>query len=421
MSPHPRTFPIRSCEIERCVTILDTYSPEADTESRMPVRPECQEQRPTILVAFGTRPEAIKLAPVIASLHADKMLRCMTVASGQHTNLVEPFIRLFNLKVDHTLDVMVPGQSLNQLLAKLIAEADRVLKQDQPKVVLVQGDTTTALAFGLAAFQLGIDVGHVEAGLRTADIRSPFPEEMNRRLISRLARWHFTATPNHDENLLREGVPASAIIRTGNTVVDAMQSIHGKVQPSAKLQELLNETDGQKRLVVTMHRRENHDTTLDGYLDVLRSFIELNTTVCVIFPVHPNPVVRAKVHGALAKSPRIHLIDPLDYPDFLALMACSWAIASDSGGVQEEAPSLGKPLFILRETTERPEVLGTGLATLCPKPAQLDAALNGLMQNPRTTTAVANPFGDGHAAGRIVNELRRSLLPATQRRHETAR
>jgi UDP-N-acetylglucosamine 2-epimerase (non-hydrolysing) len=387
----------------------------------MTPRPASHVNPPTILVAFGTRPETIKLAPVIQGLTSDKDFRCVTVASGQHTDLVEPFIRLFGLKVDHTFNVMVPGQSLNQLLAKLVSEADRVLKEYQPKAVLVQGDTTTALAFGLAAFQNGIDVGHVEAGLRTADIRSPFPEEMNRRLITRLARWHFTATPNHDENLLRELVPATAIIRTGNTVVDAMQAIHGRVQPSPKLTQLLNETAGQHLLVVTMHRRENHDTTLDGYLYVLRRFVERHSTACVIFPVHPNPVVRARVNSALGCTPRVHLIDPLDYPDFLALMSQSWAIASDSGGVQEEAPSLGKPLFILRETTERPEVLDTGLATLCPRPVQLESALNDLMQNPRTTTAVANPFGDGQAAGRIVNELRRCLLPSANRRQEVER
>ncbi len=387
----------------------------------MNARPVSHESHPTILVAFGTRPEAIKLAPVIAALHAASNFRCVSVASGQHTDLVEPFIRLFNVNVDQTLNVMVPGQSLNQLLSKLIAEADRVLKQHQPKAVLVQGDTSTALAFGLAAFQNGLDVGHVEAGLRTKDIRSPFPEEMNRRLISRLARWHFTATPKHDENLLREGVPTSAIVRTGNTVVDAMQSIHGRVKPSDKIHKLLETTEGQLRLVVTMHRRENHDTTLDGYLNVLRRFTESNPTTCVIFPVHPNPVVREKVQAALANQPRVHLLDPLDYPDFLALMAKSWAIASDSGGVQEEAPSLGKPLFILRETTEREEVLATGLAMLCPKPLQLEVALNELMLHPKDTIAVANPFGDGHAAERIVNELRRTLLTQPQRGHETAR
>ena len=236
----------------------------------------------------------------------------------------------------------------------------------------MQGDTTTAAAAALAAFQRKVPVGHVEAGLRTDDPHSPFPEEMNRRLITRLARWHFAATAGHAANILREGVPAGSVFVTGNPVVDALHTLRD-APPSPRLKALLAATHGKKRIALTTHRRENFGGVMRDHLGAVRSFVASHPDTAAVFPVHPNPAVREAAENVLGGAERVHLTDPLDYADFIGLLSASWAIASDSGGVQEEAPSLGVPLFILRENTERPEVLGTGLATLCPTAADLTA------------------------------------------------
>ena len=373
--------------------------------------PQESSERSRVLVAFGTRPEAIKLAPVIHSLQASQSLQSVTYSSGQHTDLLAPFVELFGLQVDEQSEVMRPGQCLNALLSRVIASTAEVLARVKPAAVLVQGDTTTALGVAMAAFQTHCPVGHVEAGLRTATPDSPFPEEMNRRLISRLARWHFTATANQSRHLIHEGIAENQIHRTGNTVVDALHSILGTVPASPMIQKLLAETAGQDRIVLTAHRRENHDGLLPGYFRVLARHIRRHPRCCVIFPVHPNPAVRELAAEAFGGIPRVHLLEPLNYPDFLALLQNCWAIASDSGGVQEEAPSLGKPLFILRESTERPEVLGTGLATLCPTAEALERGLDTLQEHPQAHRVTANPFGDGRAAERIVAVLQRDLAP----------
>ncbi len=363
----------------------------------------------TVLVAFGTRPEAIKLAPVIAALERTAGLRCVVVSSGQHAELLAPFVRLFNLRVDHDLQAMRPGQSLNALFARILTDLDPLLEQHKPAAVLVQGDTTTAAAAAVAAFHRGIPVGHVEAGLRTGDLGSPFPEEANRRLIGRLARWHFAATRNHARTLLREGVPRSQVFRTGNPVVDALEWVVARGERSDRLRELLSNTAGLKRVAVTTHRRESFGGRLEANLRVLRRFVERHADTAVIFPVHPNPAVRELANAILGGVDRVHLTDPLDYPDFIGLLSEAWVIASDSGGVQEEAPSLGKPLFVLRESTERPEVLDTGLAKLCPTAEAFADLLDEAYRTDAAAKPTDNPFGDGRAGGRIARLMRREL------------
>lgn len=357
-----------------------------------------------VLVAFGTRPEVIKLAPVITALADSPDFQPVVLSSGQHTDLLAPFVARFGVKIDHQLAVMEPGQPLNRLFARVLTETDAVLAAEPPDVVLVQGDTTTATAAALAAFQRRIPVAHVEAGLRTDDVGSPFPEEMNRRLVSRLARWHFAATDRHADNLLAEGVPAESVIVTGNPVVDALHAMLARQERSPRLTELLHKTAGLKRVTVTTHRRESFGERMGANLRVLRQFVTRHPDTAVIFPMHPNPAVRAAA-AILGGVERVWLTDPLDYPDFIGLLAESWVIASDSGGVQEEAPSLGVPLLILRENTERPEVLDTGLAKLCPTADDLSALLNELHRTDASARPTDNPFGDGRAAERIVAAL----------------
>jgi UDP-N-acetylglucosamine 2-epimerase (non-hydrolysing) len=368
--------------------------------------------RSTVLTVFGTRPEVVKLAPVLRQIdfYPDE-LRSVVVSSGQHTDLLGPFVRLFNVRVDHDLNVMRHGQPLNHLAARLLNELDAVLVQERPDLVLVQGDTTTAVAAAWAAFHRGIPVGHVEAGLRTDDPLTPFPEETNRRLITRLARYHFAATARNRDTLLAEGVPADRVFLTGNPVVDALQYMGAVLPPSDRVARLLEQTHGLRRIALTTHRRESFGPTLTGNLRVLRDFVEAHNDICLIFAVHPNPVVR-EAAGALAGHARIVLTDPLDYPDFIALLSASWLIVSDSGGVQEEAPSLGKPLIVLREKTERPEAVEAGVARLAGTPELLAAALADAAEHPRSPRPIDNPFGQGDAGQRIVRAVRRIVRPA---------
>jgi UDP-N-acetylglucosamine 2-epimerase (non-hydrolysing) len=364
------------------------------------------------LTVFGTRPEVIKLAPVVAELERrPRRFRTVNVSSGQHPDLIAPFVSLFNIRIDRDLAVMRPGQPLSQLFARVLTELDPVFEEVHPDAVLVQGDTTTAVAAALAAFHRGIPVGHVEAGLRTDDPLSPFPEEMNRRLLTRIARWHFAGTVNHCRTLRREGVPRDRIFRTGNPVVDALKQIGTANPPSPRLRAILDATRGLKRVVLTTHRRESFGSVLEGNLTALREFVARHADTALVFPVHPNPTVRAVAEAVLAGRDRVHLTDPLDYPDFIGLLSGAWLIASDSGGVQEEAPSLGVPLLVLRESTERPEALDVGAARLAPSPEVLAAMLeHAYSANPQESDrSVSNPFGDGFAARRIVRALARLL------------
>ncbi|HYY25182.1 MAG TPA: UDP-N-acetylglucosamine 2-epimerase (non-hydrolyzing), partial [Candidatus Udaeobacter sp.] len=298
-----------------------------------------------ILTIFGTRPEVIKLAPIIEHLTRDaKIFQTINMASAQHTDLLYPFVRLFRIRIDYDLQVMGHDQTPNQVCSRVLASLDPVLGQERPDLILVQGDTTTALAGALAGFHRRIPVAHVEAGLRAGCSQSPYPEEMNRRLIGQLATYHFAATARNRENLIAEGVLEKNIFLTGNPVVDSLLAIMERSHPSPSLRSLLDDTAELKRIVLTTHRRESFGEIMAENLHVLRQFVDTHKDLALIFPVHPNPSVQGAASTCLSDHPRIKLIPPLEYPDFVVLLSHAWLIVSDSGGVQEEAPTLGKPL-----------------------------------------------------------------------------
>ena len=368
-----------------------------------------KNKKAKVLVLFGTRPEAIKCAPVIEMLRERGSFEVLIVSSSQHKDLLTPFVDIFDIKPDYDLDVMSENQTPNQTLARTITELDKLLDVENAQLIIVQGDTSTTLAGAITGFNRDIPVAHLEAGLRTGNLRSPFPEEMNRRLASKLATFHFAATALNRQNLVREGISDKDIFVTGNTIVDALNSIRGKGEPSDELALLLEKTEGQKRLLLTTHRRESFEGTMHENLRVIRSFVERWRDTCLIFPVHPNPNVRDAAQEILGDVDRIHLIDPLDYRDFIHLMERSWMIVSDSGGVQEEAPTLGKPVLILRENTERPEAVQCGIAKLVgadPKKLKSMLEQNYLADTwVRMMGRVQNPFGDGKASKRICDTL----------------
>jgi len=372
-----------------------------------------------ILILFGTRPELIKLAPVVFELKKHSRFQTVVVSSSQHTDLLTPFLKIFKLKTDYDLRVMTANQTPNQVCAKVLSSLDAILDEEKPDLILVQGDTTTAFAGAFAAFNRQIKIGHIEAGLRSGNILIPFPEELNRRLISQLATFHFCATKGNRQNLLSENITENQISVTGNTVVDAFEFILKNEQPSAKIEQLIDETRDLKRILLTTHRRESFGLTMSNNLKILREFVERNKDTCLIFPVHPNPNVRSVTEKILAQRERIFLLEPLDYVDFIALMKSAWLIVSDSGGVQEEAPSLGKPLFVLRENTERPEAIeseiaklvGENLRELLAENYANEAWINSVKQ-------VKNPFGDGKAAKRIVEILTEYFSAKVQRRED---
>lgn len=363
--------------------------------------------RKKILTVFGTRPEVIKTAPIIRQLEARRgVFQPINVASGQHADLLYPFVRLFGISIDYDLKIMEPGQTLNGICSRVLASLDPILAQEGPDLILVQGDTTTALAGALAGFYRRIPVGHIEAGLRSGDIHSPYPEEMNRRLITSLATYHFAATPRNRAALLCAGVAPERVFVTGNPIVDSLKAILKESSATPFMKGLLEATKGLKRIVLTTHRRENLGEKMAGNFAVIRRFVEQHPEVALVFPVHPNPAVLRPANAALSGHPRIHLIQPLDYSDFITLLSFAWLIISDSGGVQEEAPTLGKPLLILRENTERPEAVETGVARLVGgHPDRLATMLEEASQDRQWTEGVKraeNPFGRGDSGRRIA-------------------
>lgn len=368
--------------------------------------------RPKVLVLFGTRPEAIKMAPVIRALRS-RQFETLVVSSSQHKSLLTPFLETLSIKVDVDLSVMKRGQNPNDVCSRVVGKLDKILAAEKPDLILVQGDTTTTLAGSLAAFNRGIPVGHIEAGLRSGDLMSPFPEEMNRRLVSQMATFHFAATEQNRRNLMSEGVAADRTFVTGNPVVDSLKQMLTNLKASPIISELIYQTKGKKRILLTTHRRESFGEQMSGNLNVLRDFVAAREDVCLIFPVHPNPNVSSVSESILGKCSRIHLLEPLDYSDFLSLMKASWLIVSDSGGVQEEAPSLGKPLLVIRENTERPEAISSGVAKLVgSRPGSLKRLLEQNYLSDiwiRSVKKVANPFGDGRSAERIVKIISEKL------------
>lgn len=394
------------------------------TETKYTTPRHAVDCRRKVLVLFGTRPEVIKLAPVIHELRK-KSFQTVVVSSSQHKQLLKPFLESFNVDVDFDLGIMRRNQTPGGVCSRIMAKLDEIIELEQPDLILVQGDTTTTLAGALAAFYRRVPVGHVEAGLRSGDAMSPFPEEMNRRVVSQIATFHFAATERNRQNLLRENVSIEKIFVTGNPVVDSMKLVLKTSVVSDKIKELIKTTERQKRLILTTHRRESFGSLMTGNLKVMRDFVEERKDVCLFFPVHPNPNVKTVAREILGKRERIYLIEPLHYPDFLAIMSSAWLIVSDSGGVQEEAPTLGKPLLVLRENTERPEAIRAGVSKLIgSNPTTLKRMLeeNYLVDTwVRSVKEVANPFGDGKAASRIVRVIEEKLAdePANLKSFQT--
>ena len=372
---------------------------------------------PKVLIIFGTRPEAIKMAPVVKGFQAAApALQTVVCVTAQHRQMLDQVLNLFDIKPEHDLNIMKPGQDLFDITGSILAGLKGVLATEKPDLVLVHGDTTTTLAASLAAYYAGVLVGHVEAGLRTGNKRAPFPEEINRRLTGAIADLHFAPTEAARANLLREGVDPATIHVTGNTVIDALLAVTQRLndQPAliAGFDDQFRFLDRSKKLIlVTGHRRENFG---EGFQNICLALADIACSapdVEVLYPVHLNPNVRQPVADILAarKLVNVHLIDPVDYLPFVYLMNRARLIITDSGGVQEEAPSLGKPVLVMRDTTERPEAVVAGTVKLVGTSRQtiVNECLN-LLNNPADYQRMAqahNPYGDGQAVGRILSQV----------------
>ncbi|GFO54219.1 UDP-N-acetyl glucosamine 2-epimerase [Geomonas sp. Red276] len=371
----------------------------------------------TVLSVFGTRPEAIKMAPVVKELEKHpETIRSVVCVTAQHRQMLDQVLSLFDIRPDYDLDIMKPGQDLFDVTCRVLQGLKPVLEKERPDLVLVHGDTSTTMAASIASFYFRTPVGHVEAGLRTQDKFAPFPEEINRRVTGAVADLHFAPTETSRRNLLREGIAESSIYVTGNTVVDALLSVSHKIENDPLLNREFEETfgflDPEKRLVlVTGHRRENFGA---GFEEICRALAELATThpdVEILYPVHLNPNVQEPVRrilggGTLAN---VHLIEPVDYLPFVYLMNRAHLIITDSGGVQEEAPSLGKPVLVMRQTTERPEAVEAGTVKLVGTDRERIVAETSLLLDDeeawRAMSLAHNPYGDGMAAPRIVEVI----------------
>ncbi len=366
-----------------------------------------------VLAVFGTRPEAIKMAPVVHALAQAEGIEAKVCVTAQHRQMLDQVLDLFKIKPDFDLDLMKPGQDLTDITSNVLVGIRTVFEQWRPDWVLVHGDTTTTLATSLAAYYDKIKVGHIEAGLRTGNIYSPWPEEMNRRIAGAISAVHFSPTETAKANLLREGVDERYIIVTGNTVIDALLDVVQRIRTDAVLISdmerrfaFLNKS--QKLILVTGHRRENFG---DGFLNICAALAEISKRddVQIIYPVHLNPNVQEPVNRLLGSNPNIHLIEPQDYLPFVFLMDKAYLMLTDSGGIQEEAPSLGKPVLVMRDTTERPEAVNAGTVKLVGTDRHMivtetERLLNDSNEYQRMSLA-HNPYGDGKAASRIVNFL----------------
>ena len=357
-----------------------------------------------ILFVFGTRPEAIKLAPVIRVLRESPDFETRVAVTAQHRAMLDQVLEAFSIRPDHDLNVMQPGQSLFESTSRMIAALESVLAGERPDWVIVQGDTTTTLCGALAAFYRRIPSAHVEAGLRTGDVSQPFPEEMNRVLVSRLASLHFAPTESAAGNLRREGIDSGNIFVTGNTAIDAVLDVAARFPPGGP-------PASKKAILVTAHRRESFGAGFDSICEALRQLAS-RPDVEIFYPVHPNPNVRETVRKHLDGAANVHLIEPLGYIDFVAMMARSHVILTDSGGIQEEAPSLGKPVLVMREKTERPEAVEAGTSRLVgTSAARIVRETELLLDDPEEyerRARVHNPYGDGHASERIRDVLKRA-------------
>lgn len=367
-----------------------------------------------VMTVFGTRPEAIKMCPLVLEMrkYPDE-IEPLVAVTAQHREMLDQVLHLFGITPDYDLNIMSAGQTLYDVTEKALRGLQKVLEEARPDLVLVHGDTTTTFAGALAAFYAQIPVGHVEAGLRTGNKYSPFPEEMNRKLTGALADYHFAPTATSKANLLRENVPEAKITVTGNTVIDALKTT---VKPDYRfdddnLHEVLDR--GKRLILMTTHRRENLGEPMRHVYKALCEVLRTHDDVEAIFPVHKNPKVRQIVNEELGHLPQVHLIEPLDYQPFANLMARVDVVLTDSGGIQEEAPALGKPVLVLRDTTERPEAVTAGTVKLIGTAYEdVLRETNLLLDNPEHYRAMAeavNPYGDGEACARIVNRILREF------------
>lgn len=368
-----------------------------------------EEKRLRILSVFGTRPEAIKMAPLVKELASCPEIESLCCVTAQHRQMLDSVLEVFSLKPDWDLDIMTPRQTLSTITSKCLLGMDEAIDAMKPDMILVHGDTSTTFAGALSAFYHQIPVGHVEAGLRTYDKYSPFPEEMNRKLVSAIADLYFCPTVNNKNNLLREGIGANGLFVTGNTVIDALKTT---VRPEYHFStEELNALpyDSKKICLVTCHRRENYGEPMKNIMLALRQIAEEHTDVELVYPVHLSPVVRESVDKYLRGAPRVHLIDPLPADEMHNLMARCYLVLTDSGGLQEEAPALGKPVLVLRRETERPEAVAAGTVKLCGVVQDdIVTMAERLLRDPEAYGRMAhavNPYGDGHACRRITEAI----------------
>lgn len=362
----------------------------------------------TVMVVFGTRPEAVKMCPLVLELQKHKEIDCQVCLTGQHREILRQVIEAFNIREDYNLDIMKECQTLTTITTSVLEKMDPVLREAKPDIVLVHGDTTTSFAAALAAFYQQIPVGHVEAGLRTGNIYSPFPEEMNRLLTGRIATYHFAPTKRNEENLKRENVGGSIFV-TGNTVIDAFKTTVKDDYLFSNL--ILQEMDYNKYrvIVVTAHRRENLGEPLENICRAVKNLTEKYDDIKVVYPVHPNPAVREMVYGILSNNTQVELLEPLDVLDMHNLIARSYMVMTDSGGLQEEAPAFGKPVLVMRTETERPEAVEAGTVKVVGvKKADIFKKADELLSDSEKYAQMAksvNPYGDGCASEKICNIL----------------
>ena len=359
------------------------------------------------------------MAPLVDALARDAFFEARVCVTAQHREMLDQVLNLFSIKPDYDLDIMKPGQGLTEITCRILEGLKPILDSFKPDIVLVHGDTTTTFAASLAAFYQRIHVGHVEAGLRTGDIYSPWPEEANRILAGHLATWHFAPTENSRQNLLRENVPDTQIYVTGNTVIDALMTVRSRMLSPGPLRQSLEQLHGfldsnKKMILVTGHRRESFGSGFEHICHALATIAAQNPDVQIVYPVHLNPNVREPVRRILDHIDNVILIEPQEYLPFVYLMDKAWLILTDSGGVQEEAPSLGKPVLVMRETTERPEAIEAGTVRLVgTDEGTIIKAVNELLrddQSYQTMSRAYNPYGDGQACHRILNALKQSQV-----------
>lgn len=377
-----------------------------------------------VLAVFGTRPEAIKMAPVVLELQRNPMTEVEVVVTGQHREILDQVLQLFRIQPDDDLNIMQPRQTLYTITSNALQGMAPVLERSKAEVTLVQGDTTTAFAAGLASFYAKIPVGHVEAGLRTEDVYEPFPEEMNRRLLSTLSHFHFAPTEGSLQNCLACGVPRERVYVTGNTVTDALVQIANDLPPGLP-EGLVDLPSGARYVLVETHRRENLGEPMRQVCLALKELVNRHSDLHVVFSVHPNPAVRDVVFPELQGHERVHLLEPVDYPTLIRLIRECSLILTDSGGIQEEAPSLGKPVLVLRRQTERPEGVTAGVAELMGTDYEKIVARASVLWTDqdayRRMSQIASPYGDGQAARRTVEALLYELRGVGQRPTEFLR